>query len=294
MIRMQQSGPAAFTSVVHSRLDVYNRTAFPVYGSGCCEGIWVRVGLFIPCYIDQFFPDVGLATVELLQRFGVVVDFPASQTCCGQPMANSGCTRETRPLAEKFLHTFRDYDYIVCPSGSCVAMVRHHYDQYLQGEPGFDHVRSRTFELCEFLVDVLGVDRVDGVFPHRVGVHQSCHGLRELRLGSSSEQAVPPYNKVAMLLSSLEGIELTRLTRPDECCGFGGTFSVFEEAVSTTMGMDRLRDHEQAGSAVITAADMSCLMHLDGLSRRNAMDLRVMHVAQILAGRPLPEDTVSV
>lgn len=250
----------------------------------------MRVGLFIPCYIDQFFPDVGLATVEVLDRFGVDVDFPLAQTCCGQPMANSGCTKETQPLAEKYLQTFRDYDYVVCPSGSCVAMVRHHYGRYLQGRSGFDHVRSRTFEFCQFLADIVEVDTIEGSFPYRVGVHQSCHGLRELRLGNSSERAVPPFNKVAMLLSSLEGIELVRLTRPDECCGFGGTFSVFEEAVSTTMGMDRLRDHQQAGTEVITAADMSCLMHLDGLSRRNEINIPVMHVAQILAGRPLPKE----
>ncbi len=253
----------------------------------------MRVGLFIPCYIDQFFPDVGLATVEVLQRFGIAVDFPSAQTCCGQPMANSGCTNETRPLAEKYLQTFRDYDYIVCPSGSCVAMVRHHYSHYLQERPGFDHVQSRTFELCEFLVDIVNVESIEGVFPHRVGVHQSCHGLRELRLANSSEQVVTPFNKIAMLISSLEGIQVTRLTRPDECCGFGGTFSVFEEAVSTAMGMDRLRDHQQAGTEVITAADMSCLMHLDGLSRRNAMNIPVMHVAQILAGRPLPKEPVT-
>ena len=205
-------------------------------------------GLFIPCYIDQLFPDVGWATVELLERHGVEVDFPEQQTCCGQPMANTGCTQDTRPLALKFFEIFRDFEYIVCPSGSCVSMVRHHYEEYLEGTPGFDRMKQRTFELCEFLTDVLGVEEIAGRFPHRVGLHQSCHGLRGLRLGSCSEVPEPPYNKTRKLLSSLEGIEISELKRPDECCGFGGTFAVNEEAVSCMMGLDRLADHEQAGT----------------------------------------------
>jgi L-lactate dehydrogenase complex protein LldE len=223
-----------------------------------------------------------------LERHGVEVDFPTSQTCCGQPMANTGCTEDTRPFAERFLTIFRDYPYVVCPSGSCVSMVRYHYDAYLAGRPGFEELKRKTMELCEFLVDVLGIERIEGRFPHRVGLHNSCHGHRELRLGASSELVIPAYNKVRKLLASIDAIQLTELNRPDECCGFGGTFAVNEEAVSTQMGMDRLSDHQQAGSEVITAADMSCLMHLDGLIRRHGKLLRVMHVAQIFAGRPLP------
>jgi L-lactate dehydrogenase complex protein LldE len=143
-------------------------------------------------------------------------------------------------------------------------------------------------ELCEFLVDVLGVDTIEGRFPHRVGLHNSCHGHRELRLAASSEMVVEPFNKVRRLLEGLDGIQLTELSRPDECCGFGGTFAVNEEAVSSMMGLDRLRDHEQAGTEVLTATDMSCLMHLDGLIRRQRKPLQVMHVAQIFAGRPVP------
>ncbi len=241
------------------------------------------VALFIPCYIDQLFPHVGMATVEVLQRLGVEVDFPAAQTCCGQPMANTGVNDATRPLARKFFEIFKNYRYVVCPSGSCVAMVRHHYDEYLAGEPGFDELKHRTFELCEFLHDVLKVRRLGGTFPHRVGLHQSCHGLRELRLASASELVGEAYNKVRTLLAGLDGIELTALERPDECCGFGGTFAVSEEAVSCMMGLDRIHDHEQAGSEIITAGDMSCLMHLDGLIRRQGQPMRVMHVAEILA-----------
>jgi L-lactate dehydrogenase complex protein LldE len=248
----------------------------------------MQVALFIPCYIDQLYPDVGLATLEVLEKLDLDVVFPQEQTCCGQPMANTGCQKETRPVAEKFLRVFKDFSYVVCPSGSCVSMVRHHYDEYLAGQPGFEELKQHTYELCEFLTDVLKIDRIDGRFPHKVGLHNSCHGLRELRLGSSSELVQPDFNKVQQLVASLDGIELTTLQRPDECCGFGGTFAVNEEAVSSRMGLDRLQDHEQAGTEVITAADMSCLMHMQGLIRRYRKPLKVMHVAQLFAGRPVP------
>jgi L-lactate dehydrogenase complex protein LldE len=249
----------------------------------------MQVGLFIPCYIDQLFPDVGLATVEVLEKHGVQLDFPRQQTCCGQPMANTGCIEDTRPVALKFYQIFKDYPYVVCPSGSCVAMVRHHYDAYLAGQPGFEHLKTHTFELCEFLTDVLHVEKIAGHFPHKVGLHNSCHGHRELRLGASSELVIQPFNKVRQLLASIDGVQLTELSRPDECCGFGGTFAVNEEAVSSLMGLDRLADHERAGTEILTAADMSCLMHMQGLIRRYRKPIRVMHVAQIFAGRPVPQ-----
>lgn len=254
-----------------------------------------RVGLFVPCYIDQFYPDVGMATVELLERFGCQVEFPEAQTCCGQPMANTGCVAEARPLASRFVDIFSEYDHVVCPSGSCTAMVRHHYEEYFPAKGAehvrFEQLRQRVFELSEYLVDVLGVHSIRGRFPYRVGLHQSCHGLRELRLGSSSEVVGPAFSKTRQLLASLEGIDLVTLTRPDECCGFGGTFAVNEEAVSCMMGLDRLHDHEKAGTQVLTANDMSCLMHLQGLILRRKKPMRVMHLAEILAGRPGPEDS---
>jgi L-lactate dehydrogenase complex protein LldE len=242
------------------------------------------VDLFIPCYVDQFYPQVGLATVTLLERVGCRVHFPRAQTCCGQPMANAGSAESAAPLAERFLRIFAGSSYVVCPSGSCVSMVRNHYRELLPDRPELQAVAQRTFELCEFLVDVLHVETVPGRFPHRVGLHQSCHALRELRLGSGSERMVPRFNKVRTLLASLEGITLVELTRPDECCGFGGVFSVDEEALSCAMGKDRIADHLQAGAEVITGVDVSCLMHLDGLLRREKKALRVRHVAEILAG----------
>jgi L-lactate dehydrogenase complex protein LldE len=243
----------------------------------------MRVGLFIPCYIDQFYPQVGLATVDVLRRQGVDIEFPREQTCCGQPMANAGCHDDARPLARRFLKVFAGYDYVVAPSGSCVAMVRHHYRELLGPSAELDEVASRTYELCEFLTDVLGVERLTGTFPYRVGLHQSCHGLRHLRLGSGSERVVPAYDKVRRLLESLADIELSDLARADECCGFGGVFAVTEEAVSCLMGLDRIADHERAGTEVLTAADMSCLMHMDGLIRRHKKQIRVMHVAEVFA-----------
>ncbi len=243
----------------------------------------MRIGLFIPCYIDQFYPQVGLATLDLLEHYGLQVEFPEEQTCCGQPMANAGLHSDARPLAQRFLKIFADYDYVVSPSGSCVAMVRHHYEEVLGTSPQLEDVAHRTFELCEFLTDVLKIDRLTGKFPHRVGLHQSCHGLRELRSASSSELVGPTFNKSRQLLASLEEIELTELSRPDECCGFGGLFAVSEEAVSCMMGLDRIADHERAGTEVLTSTDMSCLMHLDGLIRRQKKPIRVMHIVEVFA-----------
>jgi len=243
----------------------------------------MRIGLFIPCYVDQFYPRVGVATLRLLEHFKAgQIEFPVEQTCCGQPMANAGCVDDARPVAERFIATFRNYDYIVAPSASCVAMVRKHYHGLVADEQALHDVERKTFELCEFLVDVLKVEPPAGRFHFRVGLHQSCHGLRELELANSSERVVASFSKVRSLLSNLEGIEFGELERPDECCGFGGSFAVYEEAVSCMMGQDRVADHERAVVEVLTAADMSCLMHMDGLIRRQRKPMRVMHVAELL------------
>ncbi|HJQ82218.1 MAG TPA: (Fe-S)-binding protein [Lacipirellulaceae bacterium] len=243
----------------------------------------MRIGLFIPCYIDQFYPHVGLATVEVLERCGAEVDFPEAQTCCGQPLANAGLHADARPLAERFLNIFQPYDYVVSPSGSCVAMVRHHYHEVLGHSDQLQSVARKTFELCEFLTDVLHVERLPGRFPHRVGLHQSCHAVRELRMAAGSERVGAAFNKPRQLLETLEGVEITELRRPDECCGFGGLFSVTEEAVSCMMGNDRIADHERGGTEVLTSTDMSCLMHLEGLLRRQKKLIRVMHIAEVFA-----------
>jgi L-lactate dehydrogenase complex protein LldE len=241
----------------------------------------MEVALFVPCYIDQLYPRVGLATAELLERNDVAVHFPEAQTCCGQPMANSGFFDDARQLARKMLDVFSPYEHVVCPSGSCTSMVRNHYPELLPDDPRATALRAKTHELCEFLHDVLQV-RPRGRFPAKVGLHQSCHALRELRLGSGSERLVPAYSKIGTLLAGIEGLQLVELTRSDECCGFGGTFTMTEEAISCAMGRDRIADHERAGAEMITGADSSCLMHLEGLLRRDGKKLRVLHVAELL------------
>jgi L-lactate dehydrogenase complex protein LldE len=243
----------------------------------------VRVALFVPCYVDQLWPRAALAAVRVLEAHGVEVAFPEEQTCCGQPMANAGLASATEPLARHFLEVFGRFEAVVCPSGSCTSMVRNHYDPFLAGAPGFDALKAHTYELCEFLVDVLGARAARGRFAHRVALHQSCHGLRELGLGVASESMHPRANKVDGLLRSLDGIELVPLARADECCGFGGTFAVAEEAVSVLMGKDRIADHEKAGAEIVTGTDVSCLMHLEGIARRDGRPLRFMHVAEVLA-----------
>ena len=242
----------------------------------------LEVALFVPCYVDQVFPRVAVATVELLERFGVKVHFPERQTCCGQPMANSGFFADAAPLARNMADVFAPFEHVVCPSGSCTSMVRNHTEALLPGDEAVRALGRKTFELCEFLHDVLRV-RPAGRFPHRVGLHQSCHGLRGLRLGSGSERVVAPFDKVRALLEGLRGVDLVDLSRPDDCCGFGGTFAVTEEAISCAMGRDRIADHERAGAEVITGTDISCLMHMDGLLRRSCKPQRVLHVAELLA-----------
>lgn len=240
-----------------------------------------RVGLFIPCYIDQFYPQVGVATLELLMKLGLDVGYPLKQTCCGQPLANGGSENDSKPIYLNFVNNFSEYDYVVSPSGSCVYHVREHYNILKQTEE-VTKVRQNTFELCEFILDVLKVEDLKINFPYKVGIHQSCHGLRGLKLGVSSELVTTHYSKVHRLLEKAEGIELINLDREDECCGFGGTFSIFEPDISVKMGKERILDHERNGVEVITATDSSCLMHLEGIARRNNHKLQFKHIAEIL------------
>ncbi|NJC25821.1 (Fe-S)-binding protein [Neolewinella antarctica] len=241
----------------------------------------MTVALFIPCYIDQFYPKAGIATLELLEKYGCTVVFPREQTCCGQPLGNSGMEKEARPIYEHFVETFKSFDYVVCPSGSCVYQIRHHYEA-LEQTPDVVALRENTYELADFLVNVLGVTEVNASFPHRVGIHNSCHGLRGLRLGQGSERVGEAFSHYKYLLGMVDGIELVTLERSDECCGFGGTFAVNQPELSTKMGRDRIADHLAHDSEVITSGDMSCLMHMEGLIRREGKPLRVMHVAEIL------------
>ena len=244
----------------------------------------MKIALFIPCFIDAFFPDVGIATLELLERLGCEVDYPLDQTCGGQPMGNSGCEKDAAATQALYVKNFSGYDYIVSPSGSCV----HHVRDHLTAAPPSPHnktVRANTYELVEFLHDVLKVDSFPWAeFPHKVGMHNSCGTLRALRTASMSEIKEPPFSKPLALLNKVKGIEFVKPERPDECCGFGGTFCVSEEPVSARMGSDKVRDHKQAGAEYIVSADSSCLMHQKGCSDRLKLGLKFIHIAQILNG----------
>ena len=241
----------------------------------------MKVGLFIPCYIDQFYPQVGIATLSLLEKLGCEVVYPQGQTCCGQPMANSGFEHLTTGCNELFTASFEQFDYIVGPSGSCVLHLKEHL--HVSGnEAAATHIRQHIYELTEFLTDVLQVESLPARFPHKVGVHQGCHAQRGLHVAQMSELVAVPFSKPKQLLQMVEGLELVHLTRTDECCGFGGTFCVAEEAVSVKMGKDRITDHEKNGAEYITGNDVSCLMHLEGILRRQQSNVKVLHIAEIL------------
>ena len=242
----------------------------------------MRVGLFIPCYVDVLFPEVGIATLELLERLGVDVTYPLDQTCCGQPMANSGCHEEAAATEALFARNFAGFDAVVTPSGSCTHHVRDHLTAIEQTE-AVRQVRERTYELCEFLHDVLQVrDFPWAEFPHKVGLHIGCSTLRALGGAKMSEIAGPAFSKPRELLSRVKGIEFVTPRRPDECCGFGGTFSVTEEPVSARMGYDKVKDHAAAGAEYIVSPDMSCMMHQKGCAERLTLPVRFMHIAQVL------------
>lgn len=238
----------------------------------------MRIGLFIPCYVDQFYPSAGIATLKILEKLGYDVSFPLNQTCCGQPMANAGFAAYTHEVTELFIKNFAGFDYIVSPSGSCVLHTKEHLSHHAENY----NIPLKIYELCEFLIDIAQLERLQASFPFKVGLHAGCHGLRGLRLANASELNESLYNKPKYLLQKVKGLELVELARPDECCGFGGTFSVTEEAVSVSMGNDRIEDHLSHGAEVITSTDMSCLMHLEGLIRRQKKNVRIMHIAEIL------------
>ena len=241
----------------------------------------MKVGLFIPCYINQLYPQVGKATLEVLEKLDVEIVYPSGQTCCGQPMANSGYENESFGACTNFVELFKDFDYIVTPSGSCAYHVKNHYN-ILDQTPEVVKVRENVYELCDFIVNVLKIKNLGASFPYKVGIHKSCHGLRGLKLGSCSEVVGPAFSSIEDLLKEVKGTELIELSRKDECCGFGGTFAVTEEAISTKMGKDRVQDHLDNGAEVITATDTSCLMHLEGLVNRNNQPLKILHIAEIL------------
>jgi L-lactate dehydrogenase complex protein LldE len=241
----------------------------------------MNVALFIPCFIDQFYPQAGVATMELLEKLGCNVSFPVDQSCCGQPMANSGFGLLSKGCDRNFVSNFKGFEYIVAPSGSCVLHVKEHLHDEENPEEA-SAIKNRIYELTEFLVDVLNVKSIEAHFPHKVGLHTSCQGQRGLHLSSMSELVEQEFSKPEQLLHMVKDLQLSKPKRGDECCGFGGTFSIFEEAVSVKMGKDRIREHIANEVEYITGVDESCLMHLEGILRRSKSNVKIIHIAQIL------------
>ena len=239
----------------------------------------MRVALMVTCINDALFPDTGRAVVTLLRRLGVEVDFPEAQTCCGQPMVNTGYLDEAVPPLRSFVKAFDGYDAIVTPSGSCAGSARHQHGIVAQrsGDPALieavERTAPRTYELSEFLVDVLGVEDVGAYFPHRVTYHPTCHSLRMLGVG----------DRPARLLQEVRGLDLVELPRAEECCGFGGTFAVKNADTSVAMVSDKARHVRETGAEVLVAGDNSCLMNIGGALTRQRAGVRVMHLAEILA-----------
>jgi L-lactate dehydrogenase complex protein LldE len=239
----------------------------------------VRVALFITCFNDTLFPETGRATVEVLERVGVEVDFPFAQTCCGQMHFNTGYQREAIPLVRRFVEVFGGYDAVVAPSGSCVSMVRELYPMAaeLAGDRGLagrvDELGPRVFELSEFLVKELGVTDVGAYYPHRVTYHPTCHSLRMLKVGDAPLE----------LLRNVRGIDLVGLSGAEECCGFGGTFAIKNADTSAAMLSDKIRHVLDTEAEVCAAGDNSCLMHIGGGLNRLRAGVGTVHLAQILA-----------
>jgi L-lactate dehydrogenase complex protein LldE len=238
----------------------------------------MRVALFATCLVDALYPDVGRATVAVLERLGQEVAFPLGQTCCGQMHTNSGYQRAAMPMVRHHVETFEPFDAIVGPSGSCVASARHQHPMLADRfDPALgDRTRAlaaRTYELSEFLVDVLGVTDVGARYPHRVTYHPACHAARLLRVG----------DRPLRLLRAVAGIELVELPDAEQCCGFGGTFALKNADTSTAMLSDKLRAVMTSGCEVVTAADASCLMHIGGGLSRLRAGTRPVHLAEILA-----------
>lgn len=242
-------------------------------------GLGTRVALFATCINDAMMPGAPAATVRLLERLGCTVEFPREQTCCGQILTNTGYFNEALGTVKSYVRAFGDYDYIVAPSGSCIASVRHQHPMLAKhaGDTGLEKVSTevtgRSYELTEFLVDVLGVVDVGAYFPHRVTYHPTCHSSRMAKIGDR------PYR----LLEAVRGIDLVPLPHADECCGFGGTFSLKNPDVSVAMASDKARHVRSTNAEYLIAADNACLLNIGGILARQMSGTRTIHLAEVLA-----------
>jgi L-lactate dehydrogenase complex protein LldE len=243
--------------------------------------IGMRVALLVTCINDAMFPETGKAVVRLLRRLGVDVEFPLGQTCCGQPMVNTGYLDEAVPVVRTFVEAFEGYDAVVAPSGSCAGSARHQHEIVARRSrdprlaTAVAELSPKVYELSEFLVDLLGVEDVGASFPHTVTYHPTCHSLRMLHVGDRPRR----------LLGAVQGLRLVDLPLAEQCCGFGGTFAVKNADTSVAMGADKARHVGETGAEVLVAGDSSCLMHIGGLLSRQRSGVRVMHLAEVLASQ---------
>ncbi|MBM3926748.1 MAG: (Fe-S)-binding protein [SAR202 cluster bacterium] len=239
-----------------------------------------KASLFVTCLVDQLFPQVGEAVVNVLRRQGVAVDFPASQTCCGQPLFNSGFRRDAAKLAKRVLKQFEHSQYVVVPSGSCAAMFKIFYPDLFQGDAKLETqakaLAAKTHEFSQFLVNVLKVTNVDAAFDGKVTYHPSCHLLREL--GAATEPET--------LLRAVQGLDYTPLPDAKVCCGFGGTFSVKHAGISEGMLNDKIQNIAKTAATTLVACDSSCLMHIGGALTRRGLNVKTRHLAELLNSGP--------
>ncbi len=237
-----------------------------------------RVALFVTCLVDLHRPTVGFAAIRLLERAGCQVEVPRAQTCCGQPAYNSGDRATTKDLARGILDAFGGYDYVVVPSGSCGGMLRHHFPGLFDDDPNLrgraQALASKTYELIQFLTDIMGVTAVAENYPGTVTYHDSCSGLREMGIKAQPRQ----------LLAGVAGLTLTEMQEPEVCCGFGGTFCVKYPDISVRMVSDKTRDIAATGADTLLAGDLGCLLNMAGRLKREGSRVKVRHIAEVLAG----------
>jgi L-lactate dehydrogenase complex protein LldE len=239
----------------------------------------MRVALFVTCLGDVFYPHAAEATVRVLRRLGIEVDFPLAQTCCGQPAFNAGFRPQARAVARRNLMIFAPYEYVVVPSGSCTSMVRIFYAELFAETPEVAaqaaDLARRTYELSEFLVRVVGVEQVGAVFPAKVAYHASCHLLRELGVTEEPQR----------LIAQVSGAELVPVDLAEQCCGFGGTFAVKYPEISDAMLQKKIASLKRAGADTLVSCDAGCLMHMAGRLHRQGESIRIMHLAELLDAR---------
>lgn len=239
----------------------------------------MKVTLFATCLVDMFQGNVGKATVELLEHLGCEVDFPETQVCCGQPAYNSGYVNEAKEAMKGMIDTFVDAEYVVSPSGSCAYMF-HEYQEVFKGDPIWEpkakKLAAKTYELTQFIVDVLKVEDVGAVFEGRVTYHTSCHMTRLLGVKEAP----------MILLKNVKGLEFTELPGKEQCCGFGGTFSVKMSQISEQMVDEKVMHVEETGADYLIGADAGCLMNIGGRIERKGKPIKVMHIAEVLNSRP--------